>query len=55
MSQKVEVVRCKDCKHRHVEAKCALWYVTSNNNAYFREHGEEFFCAFGERKENTDG
>ena len=45
----VEVVRCKDCIHRRVPARCSLWMGTLGDNDYFREHGEDFFCAFGER------
>ena len=33
----VEVVRCKDCKHRHTRVNC-------------QGRGMEFFCADGERK-----
>lgn len=47
----VEVVRCKDCKRRNT-ANCALWCATMNDSIYIREHGVEFWCAFGERKES---
>lgn len=47
----VEVVRCGECKHRYTPARCSLWVATENDNAVFKEHGEDFFCAFGERKE----
>lgn len=46
----VEVVRCKDCKHRYVPARCALWYATMNGKEYFVERGENFYCSYGERK-----
>ena len=35
----VEVVRCKDCKHRYSDSWCE--YVDDNDN---------FYCAKGERK-----
>lgn len=47
----VEVVRCKDCKHRHIPVGCALWYGTCGDADYFCEHGDDFFCSHGERKE----
>lgn len=46
----VEVVRCKDCKHRYVPARCALWYATMNDKEYFVERGENFYCSYGERR-----
>lgn len=48
----VEVVRCKDCKHRYVPSRCALWYGTVDGNDYFVERGNEFYCSYGERSEN---
>lgn len=45
-----EVVKCKECKHRYEPVNCALWYATYNGKEYFRDHGGEFSCSFGERK-----
>ena len=45
----VQVVRCKDCKHRYVPTRCALWYGTVNGKEYFVERGEDFYCSYGER------
>ena len=39
----VEVVRCKDCKHRHKDSWCE--YADDDDN---------FYCARGERKEGAD-
>ena len=39
----VEVVRCKDCKHRYEDSWCE--YVDDDDN---------FYCARGERKEGAD-
>ena len=39
----VEVVRCKDCKHRHSDSWCE--YVDDDDN---------FYCARGERKDRGD-
>ena len=39
----VEVVRCKDCKHRYSDSWCE--YVDDDDN---------FYCARGERKEGVD-
>lgn len=46
-----EVVRCKDCKNRYVPTRCALWTGTIGEKDYFRYHGDDFYCSFGERKE----
>lgn len=46
----VPVVRCKDCKHRYAPTRCALWYGTVNDQEYFVERGEDFYCSYGERK-----
>ena len=46
-ANRIEVVRCKDCKHRDPEDKkcdCGMWhipYVTKDDD----------FCSYGERKE----
>ena len=47
----VEVVRCKDCKHRYQPTRCALWYAECNGKQYFIERGNEFYCPYGERSE----
>ncbi len=47
----VEVVRCKDCKNRYVPTRCALWYGSLGETEYFCERGDDFFCSYGERKE----
>ena len=39
----VEVVRCKDCKHRYSDSWCK--YVDDDDN---------FYCARGERKDGAD-
>ena len=46
-----EVVRCKDCAYRRVPTRCSLWMGTTGENEYFREHGDNFYCAFGTPKE----
>lgn len=50
----VEVVRCKDCKHRYVPCHCALWYATANGTEYFIERGDDFSCIYGVRKEGAE-
>ena len=39
----VEIVRCRDCKHKHSDSWCE--YVDDDDN---------FYCARGERKEGAD-
>lgn len=48
----IEVVRCKDCRKRHT-TDCSLWYATLNGTEYLVERGENFYCSYGERKEET--
>lgn len=47
----VEVVRCKDCAYRRVPTRCSLWIGTTDKKEHFREHGDNFYCAFGTPKE----
>lgn len=49
-----EVVRCSECQHRHNPMRCALWYGTLGDNEYFLEHGDKFYCAFGERRSENE-
>lgn len=49
-----EVVRCKDCQYRHSPLECALWYGSYNDTEYFIDHGDDFFCSYGKRKELED-
>ena len=49
----VEVVRCKECAYRRVPTRCSLWMGTTGENDYFREHGDNFYCAFGTLKERN--
>lgn len=42
----VEVVRCKDCKHRW-KGDCGLWCMI-HDDMYAEE---DYFCASGERRE----
>lgn len=44
----VEVVRCKDCKHRYVGGYTTLYYVCDFMNAELKDEG---YCSYGERKE----
>lgn len=47
----VEVVRCKDCKHRRIgefgARRCAVWQT-------YNGFGDDGFCHYGERKENAE-
>lgn len=44
---KVEVVRCKDCKHRHLDGM--TW-----NCPFGLSGGEDFFCAYGAKDGDSD-
>ena len=50
----VEVVRCKDCKHRYTPHNCALWYGYCNGSHYLIERGNDFYCSYGKRKEGAE-
>lgn len=50
----VEVVRCKDCIHRHKPKRCALWYATVGDIEYFLDRGEDFYCEWGETQEQAE-
>ena len=43
----VEVVRCKDCKHRHLDGM--TW-----NCPFGLSGGEDFFCAYGAKDGDSD-
>lgn len=47
----VEVVRCKDCKYRFEPTRCSLWYGECDGKQYFRDHGNDFYCSYGKRRE----
>ena len=48
----IEVVRCKDCKHRYVPCRCALWFGSADGKEYFVGKGDDFYCSYGERSKN---
>ena len=39
-AQNTELIRCKDCKHRHLDGM--IW-----NCPFGLSGGEDFFCAYG--------
>lgn len=43
----VSVVRCKDCKHRHLDGM--TW-----NCPFGLSGGEDFFCAYGAKDGDSD-
>ena len=45
----VPVVKCSQCRKRYT-TECALWYGTVNDQEYFVERGEDFYCSYGEMK-----
>jgi hypothetical protein len=52
----VEVVRCEDCKHFNCDiydflGECTNQRIARNNNGDIYPQ-RDFFCAYGERKEN---
>lgn len=46
----VEIVRCGECANKNVPYKCALWYGMIDRKHNFINHGDDFFCGYGERK-----
>ena len=50
LENNVEIVRCKNCRHRHkVNTGLAIWDVCHKLN---RQTEDEFFCAYGEEKKD---
>ena len=48
----VEVVRCKDCKHKYVSGNCTTqYYVCDFMDAQFDDEG---YCHHGERSDNAN-
>lgn len=47
----VEVVRCKDCKHRNTP-DCKMWYQCVVCGDYHHWERDEYFCSYGERKDS---
>lgn len=50
----IDIVQCKDCRKRNKPYECALWYGMIDRQHHFRNHGDEFFCSYGERKDTSD-
>lgn len=52
----VEVVRCKDCmfNHWHTTPNGSKYHICNLNQLAFSEH-DDFFCAYGERREDDKG
>ena len=48
-----DIVHCKECIHRNKPYKCAMWYGMIDRKHYFINHGDDFSCAYGERKNET--
>ena len=44
-------VRCGECRYKYEPVKCSLWIATEGDKVAFRYHGDDFYCKFGERKE----
>lgn len=44
----VEVVRCKDCKHRYIDGENVRYNVCDLNHN--KVQGDDWYCADGERK-----
>lgn len=46
----LDIVRCVECKHRFTHT-CGMYYGTVNFTDFYLAHGDDFYCAYGERKE----
>ena len=45
-------VRCGECRYKYEPVKCSLWIATEGDKVAFRYHGDDFYCPYGERKED---
>ena len=49
----VEVIRCKDCKHRYNGKDCTHPLLLSYSWGAIRNVKDDDFCSYGERKDNV--
>lgn len=47
---RVKVVRCKDCRHRKLTSAYQINICGAQEDSFI-EVSDEFYCAYGERKE----
>jgi hypothetical protein len=52
LREPVDIVRCKDCKHRGDRHKCIVAFVAEKQEMpyFFYDNRGEWFCADGERR-----
>ena len=50
-SDVVQVVRCKDCKHRYEDAE---WRMRCKKSWFMECTDDNYFCSYGERKAEND-
>lgn len=54
-SDRVDVIRCKDCRHKGDKWNCPIAHLLSIAHMEFFDgmliNGPDFFCAYGEQKE----
>ena len=51
-SAQSEIIRCKDCKHRHDDGYCEAWGESFHYWEDFNIVPEDMFCGYGERRED---
>ena len=51
-----QIIRCKDCKHRGNKKKCIVAFVADKQDFpfFFYDNHGEWFCADGEKKDDTE-
>lgn len=48
----IDLVRCRDCKHRYDDGYCEVWGDSFYYWEEFDEVPEDMFCGHGERRED---
>ena len=49
MKKRVEVVRCRDCEHRHTN-DCSMVAIDYEEEEFTSWEEDDDFCSYGERK-----
>lgn len=49
----VEIVRCKDCKHRNT-SNCSMYWESDDHTEQYSWENDDDFCSWGKKKDIED-